>query len=214
VSKKPRVGGHLFEFGVGRPGLRASVWTVWTNGKTDFFLANRDIKRSDLHTSFHPSGDWHHAIEDGHGKNYFAKWSRPAELGAGWTQAFAIVIPGTSVQEMADDSTTGADDICWVAAPPRDDIIEIYVAVGKPIPGVIAAAMAVPLATFSLPSGESVIILGKQLVPTDGQRSDLATIYERHSPLGQPPGSRFLVGRSDIGQYWDFVVLTDGSETP
>lgn len=130
-------------FAVGRPGLRSSVWRLWSPGhaKSDIYLASRK-SAGEMKISFHESGDWRFAFTsqtdpaeadvkysrmDGQylQARVVDRWRRPTSE-VGLIQLIDILIPEADVVPVPNDSE-GADGTIWLAQPPHETAVEVRV---------------------------------------------------------------------------------------
>ncbi len=103
-------------------GQRAATWKIWTpHSKSDIYLSCREL-RGTLKASLHQSGSWHFGYinsldkyfetEDALNKSkYIEIWQRPKPIVEGFTIAFRIVTPYTSVSTPIEPDIK---DINWL----------------------------------------------------------------------------------------------------
>jgi hypothetical protein len=128
-------------FAVGEPaGPRSSVWRVWMNDRRDdVYIAARSLA-SDLKVSLHPNF-WYFGFTRKHAERGSSVvppgadrkmhvWERPGEFGAGWTRAFAIVVPASEVIE-APTPYAGSEAV-WFPKPADGEAIHFTVLLSKP----------------------------------------------------------------------------------
>jgi hypothetical protein len=159
--------GGVSRLAVGKPGSRSAVWRVWANRKkSDVYVAVRNLAGLQKF-SLHESGDWRYQWLDEQKAASFTgrtdtriidKWSRPFELGAGWTRGLSIWVPEQDVVAVVDDGDV-AGDVTWIPRPQLGQVVGIHVTIAKPDRGFIQLYRTFPIDGFNLSSGESVLIL-------------------------------------------------------
>ncbi|MDA0638222.1 hypothetical protein OUY22_32855 [Nonomuraea sp. MCN248] len=76
-------------FGIKVAGLRSRTWRVRSGAsKPELFLEREGLEKA-AHISLHESGSWHYKTN----KRESVRWTRPAEIAAGFTRAVLIVQP-------------------------------------------------------------------------------------------------------------------------
>lgn len=128
-------------FAVGEPaGPRSSVWRVWMNDRRDDVYISARALASDIKVSLHPEF-WYFGFTQHHtdrGSSVLPAgadrkmeiWDRPAEFGAGWTRAFAIIVPASEVVE-APTAYTGSEAV-WFSKPADGEAVHFTVLISKP----------------------------------------------------------------------------------
>jgi hypothetical protein len=108
--------------------MRAATWKCWTNsrGDPDVYLTCRETGRA-MKTSLHATGRWHHAYTESffeenlneedkteYGR-FIRKWGRPLEIAPGFTLAFRVVTPLSSISSTIDEKSR--KKIVWIPSP-------------------------------------------------------------------------------------------------
>ena len=117
--------------------LCSATWKLWTETageNSEVYLACRELG-GEIKASLHQSGQWHIAFSNKTYKekvegaipslqNRFTdKWPRPVEIAKGYTLAFRIVTPYTSVR---GSRVSGKNKkVIWIPKPPDLKAIEI-----------------------------------------------------------------------------------------
>jgi hypothetical protein len=183
--------GGTIRISIGEPGHRGGVWRIWANKSTpDVYLANRQL--SVLKYSFHASGIWRHAWSTpahaqritGNDNRLLDRWERPEPNAIGWTRAFTVWTPSEDVVDVPDDAQT-KEDVIWLPQAPAGQMTGIHVVIASPNQGLANLRGTVPMAGFTLVSGEIVLVLMSQHAPDDEQRSEVAAYREDLSKLGE-----------------------------
>jgi len=127
--------------GVGEPGgARSSVWRVWMNNRRDDVYISARSLAAELKVSLHPEF-WYFGFTGEHirrGSSFVPPgsdrkkhvWSRPEDFGAGWTRAFAIIVPASEVV-MAPVPYTGSEAV-WLPTPPAGEAVHFTILLSKP----------------------------------------------------------------------------------
>lgn len=231
-------GGKL-RFGVGNPmGERASVWVIEAGRNTrDVYLGNRDMM-SFQKISLHQSGVWRFAWTEekaplflSAGENRLIdSWSRPPELGAGWTLALRIWVPEEDVATVAkvQGKAKSLKAINWVPRPPPSTAIVFQVVIARPDQGEVHLKDSVPLAGFTLATHngnlEACLVLLSSVPVTSENRLWLdetrgrvfAEAQTRGVDLGTPTIRAAAYGYENDGtrSLWDFSVVPVSSKPP
>ena len=174
--------GDPIRVAVGRPGRRSAVWNIMANkNKSDIYVAARSVARVQK-VSLHESGDWRvqwvDSSEAGRrmaeltGSRIQDQWRRPAETSPGWTKALSIWIPDGEVVDMPNDHQT-EEGVIWVPPPAPGLAVGFHVAVARPDNGFTEFPATIPLAGFTLASGEVMMLFVSTMVMTDEIRTML-----------------------------------------
>ncbi len=125
-------------FSIAEGDFRSASWKIWSpSSKEDIYIACREL-RGTIKASLHESGDWHIAYRPdtfeskvrGVGPQeqdrFIQKWDRPEPIAPGFTLAFRIVTPSSSVATLR---SIDSDEVTFIPNCPKGKATEVDVIV-------------------------------------------------------------------------------------
>lgn len=170
--------------------------------KSDIYVAARSVAGVQK-ISLHELGDWRvqwvSSSEAGRrmaeltGSRIQDQWRRPAETVAGWTKGVSIWIPDGEVVGMSNDYQA-EEGVLWV--PPAPGLaVGFHVAVARPDNGFAEFRGALPLAGYTLASGEVMMLF----VSTMEMDEELRTKLDKYRSAAKDAARQAGVNRSPDG---------------
>ena len=222
-AQLPGPGGEI-RVAAGRPGRRSGVWKILAGkNKSDIYVGARSTFGVQK-ISLHASGDWRVQWVDSNpagrhmaeqtGSRIQDRWRKPAETAPGWTKGLSIWVPDGEIVDVSDDYQT-EDEALWVPPPGPGRALGFHVAVARPDNGFTQFRGALPLAGFTLASGDVMMLFVSTMKMTDEIRRMLdsyrsaAKDAARKAGFNRPPdGLRMtMFSRDDDGNrsLWDLA---------
>ena len=171
--------GGTVRMGVGGVGHRGAVWRLWApKNKPEVYLTNRQM--SDHKVSFHPSGEWHHAVAKheiaktifNSDSKWLDEWPAPEPNSVGCIKAFSIWTPAEDLIDVPGDDQTSAD-IIWVPAPQPGYWSGLHLVIAQPDLGDAELSDARPAAAFALSDKKIVLVMVSEHRPSDAERASV-----------------------------------------
>jgi hypothetical protein len=211
-------------FGVGNAnGPRSMTWTLKAN-RNDVYLMQRRVG-GEMKVSFHEApAPWRFALTSEHlekadrlqapasaDPRMATTWPRPPmDRAAGFTRAFAILVPWFEVRDRPD---TEAGQVVWADPPPRGSYVEFDIFFAAPTANIDGHPSARSLGTravgdFTLPNGERVFVVWRTAEISDEMQQRLDRVLSAEVlDNGQPVAGLGLLGFSIENGVGVFVDL-------
>jgi len=159
-----------FRLAVGSLNRRSSIWRAWAAGNEVYITVMGLNKTQKL--SLHKSGIWRIAYLEGvaerldatgkpefnHDPRVIDRWEAP-EGAAGWMHAFTVWVPHGHMTPLLDEVDNPKKPIIWLPEPDEGEAVGIHFAVVRPEEGTFDPAKMIPVAGFSLPNQQALVVL-------------------------------------------------------
>jgi hypothetical protein len=175
----------------GEPTRRAAIWKVVANPKGDVYVMERKTGRY-LKASLHKkvwryawverAAEWSPMVEsfvEMTGDRVIDRWDRPQALPGGTlTIGYTIFTTGEDIRIAKDDPTV-TGKVGWLPPPAVGEMAYFTVALMKPNRQHIELRHALPVAAFSMKSGEALLITATRRAIKPEEKEQLRVVRQR-----------------------------------